>query len=78
MNHFKKFVSLLLALTLMLSAFSGCGAKAAPEAVPAETTVAPAPVTGRAEVLHDFAETVPYHGSDMAVCSDCSYSIIKP
>ena len=28
--------------------------------------------------LHDFAETVSYHGTDMAVCSDCSYSVIKP
>ena len=28
--------------------------------------------------LHDFAETVPYHGSDMAVCSECSYSVVRP
>ena len=49
MNHFKKFVSVLLALTLMLSAFSACGAKSAPEAAPAET--APAPATGRADAL---------------------------
>jgi hypothetical protein len=30
------------------------------------------------EELHNFGETLPYHGSDMAVCSDCSYSVIKP
>ena len=43
MNHFKKCLSLLLALTLMLSAFSACGKKAAPaatEAAPVETTAA--------------------------------------
>ena len=43
MNHFKKYLSLLLALTLMLSAFSGCGKKAEPaatEAAPVETTAA--------------------------------------
>ena len=55
MNHFKKFMSLLLALTLMLSAFSACGAKPAPEATPVETTAAteaaPTPVTGRADAL---------------------------
>jgi hypothetical protein len=28
--------------------------------------------------LHNFAETVPYHGAAMAVCSDCSYSVIIP
>ena len=40
MNQFKKYFSLLLALTLMLTAFSGCGKEAAPaatEAAPAET-----------------------------------------
>lgn len=30
------------------------------------------------EELHKFDETLPYYGSDMAVCSDCSYSVIKP
>ena len=43
MNHFKKCLSLLLALTLMLSAFSACGKKAAPaatEAAPVETAAA--------------------------------------
>lgn len=54
MNRFKKFVAVLMALTLMLSAFSGCGAKPAPEAEPVETTAAPAApaaATGRAEAL---------------------------
>ena len=43
MNHFQKRLSLLLALLLMLSAFSACGQKAEPaatEAVPAETAAA--------------------------------------
>lgn len=44
MNHFKKYLSMLLALSLMLTAFSGCGKKAAPaatEAAPVETAAAP-------------------------------------
>ena len=43
MNHFQKRLSLLLALLLMLTAFSACGQKAEPEATeaaPAQTTVA--------------------------------------
>ena len=36
----KKIIAALLALTLMLSAFSGCGAKPAPDAAPVETTAA--------------------------------------
>ncbi|MEF2837236.1 MAG: redoxin domain-containing protein [Oscillospiraceae bacterium] len=43
MNHFQKGLSLLLVLTLMLSAFSACGKKAAPaatEAAPMETVAA--------------------------------------
>lgn len=28
--------------------------------------------------LHNFNETVSYHGASMEVCSDCSYSVIKP
>jgi hypothetical protein len=28
--------------------------------------------------LHKFEENVPYHGSTMEVCTDCSYSVIKP
>ena len=43
MNHFKKYLSVLLALTLMLSVFTACGKKAEPaatEAAPAQTTAA--------------------------------------
>ena len=60
MNPFKKFLSVLLVLTLVLSAFSACGAAPAPEAVPVETTAAdeatePVPAalaaaTGRAQL----------------------------
>ena len=28
--------------------------------------------------LHKFEDTLSYHGARMAVCSDCSYSVIKP
>lgn len=28
--------------------------------------------------LHSFDESVPYYGSSMDICSDCSYSIVKP
>ena len=30
------------------------------------------------ETLHNFAETVSYHGAEMKICSDCSYSVVKP
>jgi hypothetical protein len=30
------------------------------------------------ESLHNFDETVSYHGADMKICSDCSYSIVEP
>ena len=30
------------------------------------------------ESLHTFGEPVSYHGVSMAVCTDCSYSVIKP
>ena len=60
MNRFKKFVSALLVLTLMLSVFSACGAKPEPETVPAGTTAAaeaaPAPAAGRADALIEFLE----------------------
>ena len=30
------------------------------------------------ETLHNFDETVSYHGAEMKICSDCSYSIVTP
>lgn len=30
------------------------------------------------EALHNFDETVSFHGAEMKICSDCSYSIVTP
>ena len=30
------------------------------------------------EEIHNFDESVSYHGATMEVCSDCSYSVVKP
>lgn len=48
MNHFKKFLSAMLALTLTVSVFSACGAKSAPETTPEETIPAQTPPVAEA------------------------------
>ena len=69
MNHFKKCLSALLALVMILSMFSACGKKAAPaatQAAPVETTAATeAPVVAETEA--PVPETVSdgfYHVGD--------------
>lgn len=52
MNHFKKLMSAAMALTLVVSLFSGCDAESVPEAVPVETTAAaPTASTARADAI---------------------------
>ena len=55
MKNCKKLLAALLVLSLMLSVFSGCGAKPVPEVAPAETTAAAEaalmPSTSRADAL---------------------------
>lgn len=67
MNHFKKCLSALLVLTLLLSVFSGCGKKAAPaatEAAPAETTAATAPVAETEAPVQETVSDTYYHVGD--------------